>query len=104
MNAELSTDRREGQADGSENSHDARDSIVEVESLSEDSTVWRAKEQLDAQNVDVESIASGTSVDLSVLSLLAESQMTAVESQATPAEWEGISVASLESIHQESPS
>jgi hypothetical protein len=80
---------------------DAFGPVVEVESISEDSTIWRAHEQRDDGCVDVQSTASSSSAALSVFSALTESQATAVESEMSRAEQEDVSVASCESTNHE---
>jgi cysteine-rich repeat protein len=75
---------------------------AEVESVSEDPTIWRAHEHCDESNVDVHSAASADSGALSVFSALTESHATAVYSDAIDAEHEQMSVASRESVEDES--
>ena len=75
---------------------------AEVESVSEDPTIWRAREHCNESNVDVHSAASADSGALSVFSALTESHATAVDSDAIDAEYEQMSVASREIVEDES--
>jgi hypothetical protein len=92
---------KRGDADSLDSADDAFGPVVEVESISEDSTIWRAHEQRDDGCVDVQSTASSSSAALSVFSALTESQATAVESEMSRAEQEDVSVASCESTNHE---
>jgi hypothetical protein len=80
---------------------DTFSAIAEVESISEDSSIWRAREQPDDDSVDVHSTASSITAVASVFSALTESQVITVESEISSEEREHVSWASHNSINHE---
>jgi hypothetical protein len=97
---ELSLGSIDGQSNLFEYAHDVLDPIAEVDSVSEDTTIWRCH---DADNVDVYSTASATSDVHSVFSALTDEPHTiVVESHQTSIEQEQNGSVSLESHNDES--
>ena len=95
--AQISLDSNDVTSQNTEEGRIASSTNIEVESLSEDATIWRAREQREADDIDVYSTASATSVGLSVFETVTETH-----SHMTAAEEDPLSVASDQSDDEES--
>ena len=95
--AQLSLDLNDVTSQNTEEGRIASSTNIEVESLSEDATIWRAREQREADDIDVYSTSSATSVGLSVFETVTETH-----SHMTAAEDDPLSVASDQSDDEES--